>query len=725
MALRLPQIIANGIGNFIDPRHEYNTQNTIAPTPGNIGKGIVKGVGGLIQGFAQLPHIIGTAVTQPDQVGPMVQSTLGGLGTSVNNMVGQPVNPQTGNLQVPSLAEFSQNMIKNPVDVATNLMMGEGAVSKLGKLGKSAKAAEEVAAGVREMKPPAISDTAAKTYMTPYTIPTGLTVRHGIDPVSTAKWMINDNPDMKNINGFLDNVEGIKRNVLGNAANGGKQIEINGAFDGGVNEINSIPQIKGNPKVVKGFQDELRAFKPTLQTTSKSYVDATGKTVNIAGGKIGGANPLDTYDAIHELEKQGYKYKDAAKDATGQVRDITNDKLGDVYINTAKELETQLDSAVGKENIHALTQDPQIIQQISQFSPKVAQRLQNNVKNWSDLRALQKPYVDMNKILNYTKDAGHTAFANLSGTGSRFLGAGLGAGLGGAIAGGPGAAAGSVIGGVAEPYLSAVGNKLLPPITAKIARATAGGSSAVGKVSGTLGLIKSSTPALIMAGQGQNQQNQQQNAQVGAASTPPTQQDRYTIPSPFDSGQLQAINDHSNKIAALEDQYGKQKITDPVGAAQTLSAIDTENSQFKDQQPLLSKWTDASDVVSVANTAVQDLQGAPINILNLYPTYDKLVAAENGKYQQLAQELKYLSDKTGTNLFQAKSKEAIVGALDGAIKTKMAEFNTIGQTYTGGNGKGSNAPPPRVQVPVSNSQSGTYTQVPGSSGMLQTPLEVP
>lgn len=412
-------------------------------------------VGNMVQGVMKLPAAIGTAIQSPQNAIDFGKNLVGGVVKEYNDTLGNPIknfNPIGFNNPVSMGEAALKHAYEHPVNTIADIAP-IGVISKIGKAGDVGEAGEAIDA---LRTPPKVSNVAADTYMKSYTVPTGLKV----NPQNTAKWIINDSPNLKNIDSFHNTIEQIKRGVLGDAAQQGTQININDASTIANKGLDAIPQLRDNPKQILGYKQEINAMMPNLQTTN-SLTPGTAK--------IGGANPLDTYDAIKNIETQGYAYRNASRDAYGNVRDVSLDKVSKVYLDTASQLEQELDKSVGTENVKVYTQNPQFISSMENLSPQVAARFKNNVNDFSDLRALQKPYVDMSKIIDYTNKAGHTAFANLTGGATGTMAAGAGALVGGALGGPIGAGIGAVGGRILEPAIGEIGNKILPPITNMVA----------------------------------------------------------------------------------------------------------------------------------------------------------------------------------------------------------------------------------------------------------------
>lgn len=609
------------------------------------------------------------------------------------------------------------------------------------------------APGVRSMSAPKVSDIAANTYMKPYTIPAGLDV----NPVNTAKWMISDNPNLGKIQNFLGNVESIKRNVLGTAGQKGVTVPINDTMTGGMNEIKAIPQLQDTPKKLLGYQQELRSMMPTPSTD--------------INGNISGANPLDTYDSIKNIEQQGYAYKNGGLDRYGNISNPELYKVGNAYINTAKELEAQLDQSVGKENVQAHTLDPQVQSQIGQFSPNVAERLANNVKNWSDLRALQKPYMDMNKIIDYTNKAGHTAFANLSGGSTRAITGGAGAAIGGAVGGVPGAVVGGVAGSLLEPTFSAIGNKMLPAISKGVASTMNGlpnipqigtstlppiGLMALGAEKGNQGSNNNINGQNTNSPQGdngepitnKNTQNFQSNhvnsisqgvnpdGTFSTSNLPQTMGDTKLNPDGTVSvanptqikdatGKVIAIddNDANKQIQALQNDIAKQHriaAADPyTPGTQTSTAqiIAGDNAQLASLKalrdssiPLNNAYEKISSITGKTATALKTLNAVSPNLSNLNTQIDNIQNNLDPAYASLKQQLIGIQKSIGGGNLDVKTKDALVNVLKTINQQNAFDYYRAIQKFVG--------------VPAGNNMDDTsqnMTQFPPQSNVLPSP----
>src|SRR5258708_416389 len=230
-------------------------------TPGGFAGNVAKGAGDLVSGIASLPETVWHAATNPSDAGPIATQFIKSLGSSVNNTLGQPINPQTGKFQPMDVSKAMQYAYEKPIDVASNALVGAGAIAKgaeaagmAGKAGQAAEAAKaaETAADVGKagwtsegMKmqgmPPigqglvsatkqgladtaGVSDVAANTYLKAFSVRREL--GKNMDMPGVAKQMINDGitgdiPTIESkVQNILDATEEMKRNALSNLQGG-------------------------------------------------------------------------------------------------------------------------------------------------------------------------------------------------------------------------------------------------------------------------------------------------------------------------------------------------------------------------------------------------------------------------------------------------------------------------------------------------------------------------
>lgn len=701
---------------------------------GNIAKGIV-GMPGQIWNAAQQT---GQEAQQRANAGvnPLVNAYLTTLAPaskvfapvaqsyaeSVNKMVGEPVkvSPQGLGLQTPSAQEAYQYIGTHPVTSLLNAapVIGKGLeAAKAGRLPEIApateaeaniinplKGVEDVTPKVQNMRnmsaPKNVSDVMANTAMKGYTIPAGLDV----NPTEIGKWVVNDRPNLSLNQGFLSTVENIKQAVLKDASDKNILVPMDEAMTSANTKINSIPGITGKGTLLK-YRQEMNSYFPAPETTASGpnlltqetatspILNASGKpfstTVTKGGplpGGIGGASPLDTYATIKNLETQGYKYIDSGTDAYGKISNQVDYKLGHVYLDTARKLESELDSKIGQsgsEIINQYTQSPAIVGEVRKFSPQVADRLQNNIQNWSDLRSLQAPYTQLQRVLDYTNRAGHTAFANLSGGASKSIAGGLGAGVGGMIAGTPGAITGGVVGSMLEPALSELGNKFLPPLATKI-------SSSFPAISEGANAVKTSLPVIPQLnavgstpqGEPQNYANNGQGTPVHDTSISPGSS-KYQTPD-MPQGFLLA-GDYNNQKNDLTQRIANASAAGNIVAAQRLKGeLDQLDNTWSTQSGVRDAWTKSNYVSGTASSTYNIILKADPNLLNLNESLDKLFKSGTPQGAALKIAMQNLQQATGIDLSSVKTEGALLSALDTAMTNSINAYNTEIKAYSGG-----------------------------------------
>lgn len=465
-------------------------------TPGGFANNVANGAGELAGGVANLvnpfshTNPLNVAINHPDQVAPMTTNFVKSVAGSLNDTAGQPVNPQTGQFQMPSLAEAEQNAYAKPVDVAANLAMGAGAVAKvakagsmLGKAGEVSKAGD-IAKAVPKTNAPAgwtsegmkqtglspigaqgfvsaakqgakdtagVSDTAANTFLKAFTV--RREVGKNINQVNVAKQMINDgiSGDVatvnRNVKTILDRTEEMKRNALGSVTGG---VDVSGAQKQIADGLKNIPELAGKDAKAEVYRQQLQAYLP--------------KDVGLNGH----ANPLDAYDSMRAIRNLGYDLTEQGKDVYGRTINAEKLNVGKVFINTAKELNDSLDASLQNHPLFTQMNTPENVGKIAAVSPQVAQRLQQ-IQGWKDMQSLQKPYVDMAGMGKEAQDFANTPGAHLTGQITDALAKGGGASGGLAMAGIPGLVGGAVIGSIASPFIQQAVEKFLPALQTKAA----------------------------------------------------------------------------------------------------------------------------------------------------------------------------------------------------------------------------------------------------------------
>lgn len=738
----LPPIL-QGISTPYDPNASFgqNALSFLGNIPAsaiNMGKQIISGI----------PQQVSQAEKDVQQYGPVAAApiTAGrmalGMASNINRDIGSPVQVQNGAVSVksPDFGAAGQNLFQNPVGVAADVAMVKGAVKGFsGEPAIPKTAAEETITApfspkttpvspegtpVRNMPTPNVSDAAANIYMKPYTIPTGL----GVDAVKTAKWMINDSADVSKVGQFLQTIENIKKQALQDATAQKEVVPTGSAIDVANKSLTSIPELASTPKALAKYKQELISEMPQ---SVRAVGQVTGKTNLI------NTDPLSAFQSIKNLESKGYEYLDNSTDAYGKVTNKLYQRLGSTYINTARQLESNLDdtmSAAGAGNdaiIRTYTQSPAIQQAISQYSPTAAQRLANNVLNWSDLRSIEAPAVNMSKIIDWTRKSANTPGANFGGR------------IGQGVAGGIGYAAGNAVGGpavgipmaaaagLAEPIVSAAGMRVLPPIASGVAGAVNAASKLpiapldTLKAIGTVGYLGKGLSPQENAGQppadnkGNNytQGSPSDNIIPPAASGPvtydklpqntnqvsPDQNGNYSAPNPSQilgkDGKPIVLSqgDYQTQRAALNSDYQQKQalantlntpknIEDAATAKATLDNFDAKQTQGSKLQDYYNTVTSQTDQAAAEVRRI--LQTTDPSIFSLNKTFDQLRSTTDPRYKELINALQAL-DNVNPNLHMADmvlksgGYDSALAALNEINKSADSAYYTMVRNYLG------------------------------------------
>lgn len=159
---------------------------------------------------------------------------------------------------------------------------------------------------------------------------------------------------------------------------------------------------------------------------------------------------------------------------------------------------------------------------------------------------------------------------------------------------------------------------------------------------------------------------------------------------------------NSGRYAALApqgqlstDQYTAQQnkyINDIAGAkasgntiaAQTLQGnLDSLNNSWNNASGVRDEAVKLNKTLLVGNAAARAIDAADPGLLSLNGSFDKLLNSSNRNYAALGSALQKLQQDTGVNISGAKTKEALVGALDQAMQVERTNYNALLQQQTG------------------------------------------
>ncbi len=672
--------IYNTAKDFATETMQKGVTNAIGDTAIKMGKGMVDEYGNLIG--AQTNN--GAPILDPNKsvFEPGGVNTSGinlSMKAAIDHVINHPINTLADIVPLVGAAKGLKGAMTPAVE-AESPETASIASTIRGNAGKTASAAD------------AVPDAAANAYLQPYTLPTRLGLK-GVDAVQAAKQIIADGtPKVSDIGSFMDGIQEMKRAILGQAENQGIKVSLNNASTVASNLIDSMPDIANETKKIEAYKQEVGGLFP-----------ATGPEHT--------ANPLEVMQSEADLRSRGWNLINQSKDATGHVTNFEKNGIGEVYVQTAKELQSSLDNAAKGVNIQKFTQDPAVQAALSKFSPQVAARIANTT-NWSDLGSIMKPYRDMNEIANYSKASGNAALSNMVSSAGRFGAVAGGAALGSHL--GPlGTALGAVGGGIIEPYLETLGNKVLPPISAGIASkagdlggiASAGASATKYGLPAIGGLSEAQQSASLGKPGIDNQYNS--NSQQKIQTTPPTNnistisQVPHTIDEikpdnngnypNFDITQLKDAknnpvimnkDDYNNQVAqytdqinqwkkqAADDSYKGSKVVnqDLAQAGIAQNNLDAATKKYNTSQEAIAKTSVVNGINSDISTIKSVLKGTNVDVFKSMKSLNDLATAYNGQYASLATYISDLQNNTDIQVF-GKSNGALGSALDSQSKT--------------------------------------------------------
>lgn len=496
-------------------------------SPGQFGEHVASGVSDLVGGAVNLvnpmskTNPVRIAITNPDQVAPMTKKFIEQLGSSVNNTLGQPVNPKTMQFQKPSLSEAETFAYNKPVDVASNIAVGAGSLAKVakagamlgdageaGKIGEAGNVAKsaitpkspagfqsegmkqaglppigggmnlvpKTKAEIAAPKVPEVPQNVKATFLKNFTVPAKIADK--IDMDKTANTVIADGikPDFQSLSKAKDVITGRSGEfpkIIYRALSDVKEpVNVSDIMQTGYDRIKAVPELADAPGKLQAFQDIMKNLFPS--------------------GEKGTVDPMDAWDAMQQLERRGYAY-------SAKSHYLTNnpyyEDLGKAFTDTAQDLQDSLESKLQGVDMSKY-ETPEMRNNLQNVSPNILSRYDAMPKTVDNIRAIQKPYVDLSTMMRQTNAASHTAFSNASAMAAKAIGSAAG-GAAGTPAGAMGIGAGALIGNsvispVIEPLLRAAIEKYGPGIQLAGAKAI----SNFGKKGGLPSLPGMSKPSM-------------------------------------------------------------------------------------------------------------------------------------------------------------------------------------------------------------------------------------
>lgn len=411
---------------------------------GNIIDNAVNDVKGIVEGVTQLPKIAGEIVSDPKVQQGVSSGQLPGvmLGLGQNKQV-QDMIKGSGEEYLALAKDPVGHAIEHPVNTALDVMPAIGAGGKVVNATKNTvgKVAKVTKTGTL------LPDIGVNAFASNFTIPSKLAGRIKIDDV--AKTMIENGHtgDLNKLSEISQQVTGqngifpkLNRDALALVKD---PIPFDGAISTGSKLLDNIPEL--STKQIAGHKRIIRdLIKPT-------------------GDKPGQTDAFSTFDAIQELEKRGYQYKNSS---TKLSPNLMNEKIGDAYIQAADELKTLIDNNQSANSTIDALKTPENIAQIEAISPKLAEQF-INAKSMKDLRKIQSPYVRLKQAIDLTQEASNTPFSQMGDKVARGIGMGVGGAVGFPVGGPVGSMAGAAMGGMMSPFISPIIERVMPSITTK------------------------------------------------------------------------------------------------------------------------------------------------------------------------------------------------------------------------------------------------------------------
>lgn len=269
-------------------------------------------------------------------------------------------------------------------------------------------------------------DIAEKTYAQAFNVPRATAQKIGVKPVEVSRKML-DYGIKGSSNKILESADTVLKSLT-------KAVhKVVGETDKAVKFSDELTSIGKQIDRMGGIS---ASAKKSLKITLNNFFEGKEQIVP------GGLRAADALDVIRELQQEGMKAYLAGK-RTG---DLATQQVAEAFFGLAEGLSDKLNRAVGKQSVKkAITSE--LTEKIRSVSPKLADEL-SKVKTVSDLRSIQKPFVDVAKLIAISEDA---ASAGSQQTITRAVGA-LG---GGAIGGTLGAAVGAIFGPAVQSVLEA------------------------------------------------------------------------------------------------------------------------------------------------------------------------------------------------------------------------------------------------------------------------------
>lgn len=200
----------------------------------------------------------------------------------------------------------------------------------------------------------------------------------------------------------------------------------------------------------------------------------------------------------------------------------------------------------------------------------------------------------------------------------------------------------------------------------------------------------------------ENPENDEQGQNSHDGSIP----SKFSSSTPLDDGSILSESKYAQDQQALQAKMGGEKLSDPQAYNEDMARYQQNETEFNSQQGVRTVANNTKTVVNTANLAYPAVEKADPSLINaLSKGWDELAKADNGKYSKLSTYLQQLSQLSGVDLSTARSKDALLAAIEGVVTAQNIKLDTaksqyFGTTNTVQQNTISNYTPPAPQAPA-------------------------
>ncbi len=449
-------------------------------------------------------------------------------------------------------------------------------------------------------------------------------------------------------------------------------VDVNGIIDKASNSMDEMTNVT-DPQTERA-----------LNTVKRKILNATGLNIEnnamlydelAKGAPVGlnDADPLKVFQASRDIDQLANTAYKAAYDRAGNLTNPAQKELGDFYTNTSAMLKDRLFNGttsapnvmrIGANNVRLSdTWTPEEIATLRSIgNGKLADDV-TSATTVPELRKYEALFTNGGKMADQVLRAGEKSPSLTQ----------MATGISTIVhpnPAGPAIFAASTRGGK-----EVIGNTLIK------------GGQIVGAPSATLkaslateGAINKGLPSFGSSENQNAQNNQNQGIHTSDNTTP-----KYSVSTPLDDGTVISEQQQAQRQQALQTKMGQEQLGDPQAYNTDAGQYKANETEFNQQANLRGVSNETQTVVSTANNAVNAVNSADPNFVNaLNQGWDSFSKANGGAYAGMAAQLKQLSQLSGVDLSTAKSKEALLEAIDAIVKNQQVKLDTAKTQYFGG-----------------------------------------